>query len=119
MNESTDFDKLLMGIGITGAFHGTIAQSHQIFSHFLSHGTPGAKKVATAGMALLAVFAGHNDEANKIIDTVADEEPEILGLRAFIYKKTQNGNCDRLLDKMIGMGGEAAELAGAIRDLDK
>lgn len=110
-------DRTLMGIGMAGAFHGTISQSHQIFTHFLEHGSAEAKEAATAGMALLAVFGGHHEQANVIIDKVAGDNPEILGLRAFVYRKTRNGNCDHLLDKMDGMGGDAAEFAEAIRNL--
>lgn len=117
MAERNGIDHLMMRLAMNGVFHGTTVHSRNIFEHFIKHGSKQARNTAHAGMALLAMASASPEAALQIIDMLDDTSSEVVSIRALIYKFAKNGHADALLEKLDGMGQDAAEMAAEIRKL--
>lgn len=116
--EDNQVEKVMMRLAMSGLFHGTFAQSQNIFEYFLKHGNSQASDTAHAGMGLLAMSSGRLPAAIQIIGMLENTSAEVLGIRALIYKLAKNGNADKMLEELENSGSEGKEFAAEIRKVN-
>ena len=116
--EAREFDRMMMRLGMAGVFHGVSVHARNIFEYYVQHGNAPAKINAHAGLALLALVTVGAEAAMKIIDLLDDQSPEVLCIRALIYKTAKSGRADEMLAQMEKIGGDVAEFAEEVRRID-